>query len=349
MLSNNYQKHIELLRSREEQPPFEEIRKLVLYEKPRKILALPFWLFASASIPLLVLLSLLLYPELFGLQRIAVNNTAAHLTRPFQETESIPKNQSSLAIHSVPHIKVHRFPIISKPSLNIEQGSSIARSDNQNIPKHNIAAIDKATETPSPIKEKIKTDELPAAPVRNADSDIANYSDNNHHFNLFISGGCTAAKSSIAFTDILYGAIGARYSLNAASSLIFELRKNVFIRKYTTQKMSFRDTLLTVGNQTYQNTIGQFISVPSESAANIFSLDAGYRYAFMESAKLTPFAQVLLGANTHGGITSEAAGIQYTLNSLISTEFLLRADQLFTANSSPQTAININASVSFAW
>jgi len=107
--------------------------------------------------------------------------------------------------------------------------------------------------------------------------------------------------------------------------------------------------MLTLGGQTYHNTIGSLYPVPVEAANDVFSLGAGYRLAFVETGLFIPFAEIILGASAQGGLTSEMAGIGYSFNPLLSFEFALRSDQLYSRSYSPQGVFNLNASVSFGW
>ena len=95
--------------------------------------------------------------------------------------------------------------------------------------------------------------------------------------------------------------MGFRIRLNGISSLGFELRKSVFVHKYTGNSVSYRDTTLLVNGKLYHNTIGEVSPVQLESPDNIFSLGMGYRMTFVEKGTFIPFAEVLIGASTRGG------------------------------------------------
>jgi hypothetical protein len=350
MPSDNYQKYIETLRNREAEPPFEEIRELVLRQKrSRKFLPIPFWLFASASAPLLVALSILLFPEMFGLQRVAGNR------RSIADGQSSATSHQSSLLMTKNHQRtsgerqIKRYErIVLAATTTVEQQQTKDAGAMTNDSK-SIAEKTQQNEVIPLVKTiEPKNTELPASPVHSV-SESSDNSISNNRLYAFISAGLPAVNSSVPYAGLLFGSAGLRWQVTPASSLIFELRKNTFIQKYTANKLSFHDTTLTVGGQTFHNTIGSLYPVPVEAANDVFSLGAGYRLAFIESGIFIPFAEVIFSASTQGGLTSEMAGIGYSFNSPFSVELALRSDQLYSRSSSPQGVFNLNASVSFAW
>ncbi len=349
MLSNDYRKRIEPLRSREVQPSFEEIRSLVLEDKrSRKFLLIPFWLYLSASAPLLIATSILLFPGMFGLQR------SDHPSSIVVRQSSVAANkeqQITMGEKSQPSITRHHLSIINSQLLSSVIDERKKMVDDRLMANEEKVVTDKTPQKETPLSVKVietKTTEPADVPIHPV-SELTDNSSSIHRFSLFISGGLPPTRYSAPLADILYGSAGIRYRLNSVSSMIFELRRNVFIQNYTAKKVSFHDTSLIIGNQTYHNTIGELSQVPVESANNIFSLGAGYRFAFMESGIFTPFAEVILGGSTEGALTSELAGIGYSFNSPFLLELALRSDQLFSRSASPQSAFNLNASLSFSW
>jgi len=341
---NNYHQAIEALRSREAEPSFEEIRTLVLHEKrSRRLLPIPFWLFAFASAPLLVAFSILLFPEIFGLQRVE--------NRP----SSTVGHQSLVADYSVPleeHRAVNGGPIsyleTIEPTKEQPANHEIQLSADQPLQKINETKQIKDDQQKTKSIQPSAQEQTKAQPPVET-NDGRRLTNDEKKFSLFISGGLPPVHSTFSMANLFYGSTGLRYHLNSVSSLVFEVRRNVFIQKYTANKVTLHDTVLTVGGQTYHNTIGEFLQVPGQLTNPLFSLGAGYRYAFTEFGSFIPYAEVLLGASSQGGITSEAAGIGYSFSSPFALEFFLRTDQLFSRNSSPQAAFNINASLSFTW
>ncbi|MFI5264119.1 MAG: hypothetical protein ACHQM6_06360 [Candidatus Kapaibacterium sp.] len=362
MLSNDYTKLIEPLRNREVQPSFEEIRSLVLHQKrSRRFLPIPFWLYLSASAPLLVALSILLFPELFGLQRtdrqLSIGNRLSSFAGVDEGRESVKeKTQFSVSSNLKPFeqnrtLKTNddRRTTTDDPRPTIDhRPSTIDKPGPTNIESAHGEKIQQKDSSPSKKAEAMKAPESAAAPIHSATETSGNPVAD-RRLSLFISGGLPASQSAIPVTDRLFGSVGIRYALSPASSAIVELRRNSFIQKADAKKISFHDTVLTVGNQSYHSTIGELSSFPVESANDVFSIGAGYRFTFMESGSFLPFAEIILGAATQGGLTSELAGVRYSLDFPFSFELALRSDQFFSRGAPALTAFSLNAALNFSW
>ena len=345
MYFNNYRQAISALRERNVEPPFEEIRAMVFHQRrSRKFLPISFWLFASATPPLLLALSILFFPEIFGLQRIEDRSLSfVNRQSPVAAGNSVTLEEHH-SVNADPISLIRNIPPAKEQTANRE----IQRSADQPLQKLSEPQQIKDDQQKTKSIQPSAQDQTTAQPPIQTNDD-RRLTNDEKKFSLFISGGLPPVHSTFSMANLFYGSAGLRYHLNSVSSLVFEVRRNVFIQKYTANKLTLRDTVLTVGGQTYHNTIGEFSQVPRELTNPLFSLGAGYRYAFTEFGSFIPFAEVLLGASSQGGITSGAAGIGYSFSSPFSLELFLRTDQLFSRNSSPQTAFNISGSVIFTW
>ncbi|MDP4219817.1 MAG: hypothetical protein Q8916_11095 [Bacteroidota bacterium] len=343
--NNNYQKVMEPLRNREAYPPFENIRNLVLAEK-RSSKVVPVWLYVSASAPLLVALSILLFPEMYGLQRIGENTGTT-------SQQSIPLQPE--------HVLASTAPVVaSGTSLKTHQrttNSILVAAQPEPTVAHAIDRKDDAVkDTPKmdaqPSEENTKVADPNSAPTPGLNPPINEMAENPtdaHRYSLFISGGMPVSHSSASFGDVLIGAAGFRYKLSSVSSLVVELHRNVFLKNYTTNRFTSRDTSLEVGSQTYHNTIGRVTSVSGESVDPVFALGAGYRYAFAQLGSFTPFAEVVVGGSTVGALASEVAGIGYSASAPINIDLSMRTDQLFSRSSSPLASFSMNIGLNYAW
>ncbi len=347
MLSNNYQNAINSLRNREAQPSFEEIRELVLAEKPkRKAFGLPIWTYLAGSAPIFLVLAIILLTSAMGSKQ-----NLSHLTKLLPIKSFISQQK----IITPQFLAVKSFASSSSPTETrdvlhvLESSENPIQLSERSKEKQSVPVPPKPTAS-SEVESVKTTDNKLDWSI--SPSDIASAEENissTFHYSFFISAGIPASQWAFRFTDLLYGSVGIKKQLNSASTIAFELRRNTFLKKYTAHISSYHDTVLTVGGQTYHNSIGVFTSASAEMVNNVISFGVGYRLNFSRIGAFTPFGEFGLGASTQGALTSEILGIQYSLNSLISLEFLIRSDQLFSRGSSPQSSFNINVGASYPW
>ncbi|MEP7236020.1 MAG: hypothetical protein ABI778_12065 [Ignavibacteriota bacterium] len=340
MRFNNYHQAIEVLRNREAEPPFEDIRTLVLSQKPsRKVLG--FWFFISASVPILLVVYSLLSPKQIIPETASANSNQSSAHHELLAYASSPSPDN---VH--PHRLAHKLSLSQNNNelpptmlLDLPDDKPTAISHKPS-PKNDTA---KATDHPQPAPEN-----HPAV-IESQRYAITEMQSQQIHYSIFIGVGMVL-RSGEKFINNASGSIGAMMHLNNYSSLVLELRRNTFKQKNTISISHFRDTILknSVGNN-YHDTIRWLTSVESESLDNVFSVSAGYRFNFPALHSFSAFIEALAGISAQGGLASELAGIQYSFASGFSLELAFRTDQLFSRSLSPQGTFDLNTSISFAW
>jgi hypothetical protein len=168
-------------------------------------------------------------------------------------------------------------------------------------------------------------------------------------FALFVSGALQPMSTSMPVQNLLSGAVGLSYGLSNTSSLIIELRKSSFVQIHGNGQTVYRDTVLSAGGRSFQNTIGEVAPASTQSTVSAYTLGMGYRLEVCRIGNTVPFAQAIVGVGVAGALTSEKFGVQWMTGSPFSIDFGVRADQLFSRVNAPQSSIDIDAGVSFAW
>src|ERR1043165_2979921 len=116
MPSDHYSESLSVLRTRAVEPSFDEIRDLVL-RQPSRRRVVPFWWMISAGLPLLGLLTIVIFPELVGLQRQSASSSVAGTVSPVLEANNSPITpsaaQQSSSQTSRPTITTNRQKSIS--------------------------------------------------------------------------------------------------------------------------------------------------------------------------------------------------------------------------------------------
>ena len=339
MRFNSYHQAIVVLRNREVEPSFEDIRTLVLSQKPsRKVL--PFWLYISSSISLLVAFFIVFFPELFNfITGNAIPNRFIPSHKLSTSAYSLSPNQGS--INGIRH----RFLVTQNNGGAVPNFISF-------LPDEKLPVASIASPEHDDTSSAIERSQPPAAnhppPIGSQTSVITEMQSPQIRFSFFVSAGMFP-RSGQSFLNLISSSIGTQVYLNNSSSLVLELRRNSFIQQTTANTIHFRDSIINNGGSISHDTIRWITSVQRESPNNFLSVNAGYRLNFPELHSFSAFIEALAGISAQGGLASELAGLQYSFNSPISLAITLRSDQLFSRRNSPQATLDIGVSMSFIW
>jgi hypothetical protein len=340
MHSDPYQTYIETLNSGEPYPPFGEIRDLVMQQNGRRKAAfVPFYKYAAVA-------------ALFAALGLFVGN---HLlsNEPLQNTRithgSTVTHESNVthASHATDRPITPYVAVNARKSIAVGQETEKSASEKQNTsitPQHVI--VDNASQ-PTTSQTIITPTAAPSVPAT-----LAHISDQNgiaaNHWSGFASGGSTVSSNNASISSI-FAAAGVRYLLGGSSSLVVEFRRSSFVVNHSAQSGGFRDTTFSLGGVPYPNTIGSPSLPATTSTSQVNSLDVGYRFDLNPNDMLSPCVEVLAGASTPGFLSSESAGVEYRFANALSLDLSARAEQLFSPQSTPLTALGFEAGIAFEW
>lgn len=334
MRSNLYQNYLSALYHAEPDPPFSEIRELVLASGTEQKARVLYWY--AASIALLAALAV-------GIGRL---NSGNHVTKTmkFQATE----------VPSATHSRITRAEqIFAMSAANVQHSSACSLNGYEAVVLHNPVGTDSTPPefianalTPIPTSSEILTHQssMPIIVKLESVGAISGRS----KWSVFVSGD--ALVNSVGnVSSSLFGAIGVQYRLSDHSTAVLEVRQSELQRIAAGQAGGMRDTVLNVGGQTFRSTIGGPSASSAVQTVQLGSLDIGYRFLLFPESKFSPVAEVLVGASSIGGVASEAAGMEYSINPSLQFNLTAREIQLYATHSSPLNSSAIESSVAFAW
>jgi hypothetical protein len=351
MRSDSYQTFIKTLNTSEPYPPFQEIRDLVMQQNGRRKAAFaPFYKYAAVAVLFAAL-------GLFAGSHFLVNdrlpNTrmthpsqvthASHVTDGLTLTNGALNNKTIASQKGMAqHLSRKQFP--TTPAL--------ATVNQVNIPATNATSQHSTMGAATPPSnanavQAIVTSTV-APSVWTTLAQISDQKERANNWSGFISGGSIVSSNSFSANSI-FGAAGVRYLVSGSSSLAVELRRSSFVVNHAAQSGGFHDTTFSLGGRSYTNTIGDPSQPATTSTSPINSLDLGYRFDLNPNNVLSPCAEILAGASTSGFLSSEAAGIEYRFANSLSLDVSARAEQLFSSQSNPLTALGFEAGIGFEW
>ena len=350
MRSDSYRTYIETLNASEAYPPFQEIRALVMQQNGRRKAAfIPFYKYAAVA-ALFAMLGMFVGNHFFTKESLPYTQTthpshesyASHVTDGLTMTK-VTTNKAAGNIVRLNESPKNTFENESqaKPTL--------ANVDQTNVPSVN-AALPHSTEAPNPPSSNTQAITTPTA--TSAPTTLAQLSNQHetivNHWTAFLSGGSFVPSNNFTASSI-FGAAGVRYQILGSSSIVVELRRSAFLVNHAGQTGVPTDTMVTVGGQATQLTLGGASLPATTSTSQINSLDVGYRFDLNPNDGLSPCAEILAGASISGFLSSEAAGIEYRFANSLLFDVSARAEQLFSPASVPLSALGFEAGIGFVW
>jgi hypothetical protein len=338
MRSDAYQIFVKTLNASEAYPPFQEIHDLVMQQTGRRKAAFaPFYRYAAVA-------------ALFAALGLFIGNHFL-TNKPLPNARIINGSHVTYATDGPTSMNI----VILSPKNPAMQGEALKTdianntSEKQNAsatPQH--TTVDAATppSNANAVQAIVTPTVEPSVPATLAQ--ISNQKEMANDWSGFVSGGSIVPSSSFS-TSSFFGAAGVRYQILGSSSLVVELRHSSFIVNHAAQSGAPRDTTFMIDGHAYSNTIGGSLQAASTATSLINSLDVGYRFDLNPNDVLSPCAEILAGASTSGFLSSEAAGLEYRFANLLSLDVSARAEQLFSPQSVPLTALGFEAGVGFEW
>lgn len=345
--NNEPEPYLNTLRESEIYPPFREIEELVFSHEPRsRRFAWFAWPVVESALVALVAIATLWQIAPSATDRSGNVSVANSMSAPFaSRTNSASSSQIANSATVLVGTTTLRHAIAAHNRAAIPELQAIIPhqgTEQEAMPKNSAATNNSTIPTHNNIPKNILSSSGLAG-ARNSQTQETKM------WTAFISGSPLITTMGTQ-NNITFGtSLGMRYRMNNASSLVLELRRNVFMMSSTDVASTVHDSSVSLDDQTYREALGASNSTVIHSNTSVVSLDFGYRYELMPQSIVSPFAEVLVGGSTSGALTSEIAGVQYKISSALLLNLAARGDQLYRSRATPERAFAFEAGVGFAW
>jgi hypothetical protein len=351
MNNNDYRDYLNVLRTREARPPFEQMVQLVAAAPARSTGAIPLY---TAFVGALFFGGIIVA----GAWVLSAKyNTSAmpRASNPVITGSSFLSLKPHLAY--APHGSLsQKFDHTKNKKLSItssteKEGSVLYESklnpalitlnDDNSIPSIQPCAVHQQTNSIIPSKVARPANLLIGVPRSDKE--------NSERFFVTVGGGIAEQFSSDAsfrqfsFSDAF---IGVGSSLSENTSIRILGGEEVFSAPSSTTSNSvvFHDTTLS----SYKNVLGEIQSVNIPTITRIYWLGASYRYSLGNDG-IRPFAEVMAGGSTDGFLTHQSLGAEFTATNNIDLDLQFQASEMRPSNSSWLTKGGLSASMEYRW